>query len=207
MAGPIDAPAGTSLSVPMNQDSARGLAFYKTGLRVSVLAPRGWYCLGIYGSDGQALLVSPQPIDITKISSGEPGLVGPVIEISYIFGDTSGRFEVAEIIARVFPGYKAFVDRVNEGFDLTFPSGPYPKDRLTYKSKTMVEYETSSQTDGLGTYRLVKKDGGLIDGVAILVGQTPNLVLLKVRLPDDQSKLASEIVRHVERDAFAGPGN
>ena len=57
------------------------------------------------------------------------------------------------------------------------------------------------------SYRLVKKDGGLIDGVAILVGQTPNLVLLKVRLPDDQSKLASEIVRHVERDAFAGPGN
>jgi hypothetical protein len=46
---------------------------------------------------------------------------------------TSGRFEVAEIIARVFPDYKDFVSLVMELFDFPpteFTFGPYPNDVL-----------------------------------------------------------------------------
>jgi hypothetical protein len=63
----------------------------------------------------------------------------------------------------------------------------------------MVEYETPARTDGLGTDRLIMKGGSPIDGVAILVGKTPGLVLLSVRLSGNLAKLTPEIVRQVER--------
>lgn len=88
---------------------------------------------------------------------------------------------------------------MNEGFDLTFPSGPYTKDRLNYKGKTIVEYETPAQTDGLGTNSLVMKGGSPIEGVAILIGKAPDLVRLSVRLPGNLAKLRPEIIRQVER--------
>jgi hypothetical protein len=78
-----------------------------------------------------------------------------------MFGGTSGRFDVAEVIARVFPAYKAFVKTVREMFDFPsseFPAGPYRKDKLTYKSNRMVEYETPSHADGLGTQSWIKKN-------------------------------------------------
>jgi hypothetical protein len=67
-ADPIDAPTGTNVPVPMSPEAAGKLAFYK-GVIEGVLAPRGWYCLGIYGSGGDALVVSPEPIDTAKLFS------------------------------------------------------------------------------------------------------------------------------------------
>jgi len=151
-------------------------------MRASLLAPRGWYCFGSYGSGGDALFVSPQPIDTTNtFSSVRRGIAGPAIAISRRFGDTSGRFDVAEIIARVFPTYRAFVTGVIEMFDLpagSFTFGPYPEDKRAYKSNTVVEYSTPAQADGLGTYSWLKKDASPSDGVAILIGQPPDLLLL-----------------------------
>ena len=122
------------------------------------------------------------------------------MSLSHSYGETSGRFEVASIIARVFPAFKAFVAEVNEGFDIAFPSGSYPKDRLSYRGKTVVEFETPAKTGGLGTRSSVKMNGSPIDGVAILVGKkTPDLVLLSVRLPGNLAKLTHEIVHQVER--------
>lgn len=205
--GPAEAPKGTGPSVPVSLKAAQQLAHYESAPGTGVLAPRGWYCFGTYGSGGDALFVSPEPIDTANLfSPGWRGFAGPAIEISHRFGDTSGRFEVAEIIARVFPTYKAFVTGVMEGFDLSFTFGPYPEDTLTYKSKAMVEYQTPPQADGLGTHSRLNKNGSPIDGVAILVGQTPDLLLLSVRLPRDLTGLTSAIVGQVERDA-ARPAN
>jgi hypothetical protein len=199
-AGPIDSPTGTSVSVPMSPETARRLAYYKADMMDGVLAPRSWYCLGIYGSGGAALLVSPEPIDTAKLFSTDwPGLAGPVVSIDISSGESSGRTRVAEIIARVFPSWRWFADQVYSAFDQTPPSGSYPKDRLIYKNKTMVEYETPARTDGLGTDRLVMKSGSPIEGVAILVGKAPDLVLLSARLPGNLAKLTPEIVRQVER--------
>lgn len=202
--GPQGAPSGTRLSVPISPKTSQALAYYKSMGSFGVLAPRGWYCLGIYGSGGDALLVSPQPIDAASIFSTKwDGFAGPAIAVSHRYGDTSGRFRVAEIIARAFPTYKAFATAVMEEIApaRSFTFGPYPKDVLNYKSNRLVEYRTPAQTDGLGTHSWLKKNGTPIEGVAMLLGETPDLVLLSVRLPPELSGLTSVIVRQVERDA------
>jgi len=203
--GPQDAPTGTSPSVPITTKAAQMLAYYRTAQGVSVLAPRDWYCFGTYGSGGSEIFVSPQPIDTANIFSTKwPGLAGPAIEVSHRDGGTSGRFAVAEIIARVFPAYRSFVTGVEKsdpGAGFSFTPGPYPKDALTYKSNRVVEYKTPPQSEGLGTYSSLSKNGSPINGVAMLVGQRPDLVLLSVRLPSELNELTPVIVHQVERDA------
>src|SRR5713226_5745414 len=65
--GPVEAPKGTSTSVPISRKEALELAYYRSAQGVGVLAPRGWYCFGTYGSGGDTLFVSPQPIDAGSI--------------------------------------------------------------------------------------------------------------------------------------------
>jgi hypothetical protein len=155
------------------------------------------------------LYISPQPIDTEGVFSGKwSGFTGPVIELSTSFGGTSGRFGVAFIIARVFPAHRAFVRKVvKENYEPTnsFQFGPYPKDKLVYKSKVLVEFETPPETDGLGTTSRLKKNAGPISGVAILVGQTPDLVHLSVRLPSELRELSPAIIQNLERDALDQP--
>ena len=203
-AGPHEAPKGTTTSVPITIKAAQMLASYRSPEGLSVLAPRGWYCLGIYGSGGDSLYVGPQPIDESMV--GRSGFAGPIIEISHTFGNTSGRFDVARIIARVFPAYKSSAYKFLEGFDLATSSlafGPYPQDALTYKSNRVVEYKTPAQTDGLGTQSWLKRNGRPIEGVAMLVGQTPDLLRLSVRLPPELNGLRGVIVHQVEHDELS----
>ena len=88
------------------------------------------------------LFVTPDPIDPkAPFSDSWKGFSGQAIDISYVVGGTSGRFEIAKIIARVFPEYKAFAENViAEGLEPAgdFPFGPYPNDKLTYRSKSML---------------------------------------------------------------------
>ena len=162
-----------------------------------MLGPRGWFCFEVYGSNGGTLLVGPQALD----SSSDTDFTGPGIAFSYWDGQSSGRFEVAEVIARVFPTHKAFATGVSEGFGTEFSFGPFPKDKLTYKGGSVVEFQTPSQTEGLGTYQSFKKNDTRIEGVAILVGRTPNLVFLSVRLPANLAALTPVIVQQAERDS------
>ena len=192
-----------STSVPITAKVAEALAYYATGTGLGVLAPRSWYCYDMYGPGvSDYLYVGPQPIDGSMFSIGRTGFVGPMIEVSHSLSNTGQRFHVAEIIARVFPAYKAFAAHLREegtGEPLKF--GPYPKDVLTYKSDRRVEYRTPAQADGLGTYdSSLKKNGSPIEGVAMLTGRTPDLLLLSVRLPPGLNGLTSVIVRQVERD-------
>lgn len=75
--GPLDVPKGTNPSVLISLRAAQNLAYYSAfGEGVGVLAPRGWYCFGAYGSSGSALLVSPRPIDTASMFSTWDGLAG-----------------------------------------------------------------------------------------------------------------------------------
>ena len=51
------------------------------------------------------------------------------------------------------PSKRLLLD-VNEGFDLTFQSRPYPTDRLNYKGKTIVEDETPDPNRRVGNQQL-----------------------------------------------------
>jgi hypothetical protein len=51
----LEAPKGTSKSVPISVKDAQTLAYYKSADGIGLLAPRGWYCEGVSGSGGYAL--------------------------------------------------------------------------------------------------------------------------------------------------------
>jgi hypothetical protein len=201
--GPMDAPKGVSMSFPISPAAAKQLAFYQSANGPGVLAPRGWHCFGTYGSSGDATFISPEAIDDGRImGTGWKGFSGPAIEFSRRYGDTSGRFAVAAIMARVFPSHKQFVQRVlAEHLVQSLESGPYPADRLTYRGKNMVEFQTPPNSKGLGTDTGLQPNSSPVSGVAILFGSTPDLLLLQVRLPAELQPLTNDIIHQTELGA------
>lgn len=204
--GPLKAPSGRSKPMAIPAEAAQRLAYYKAEDGFGVLAPKGWHCFGTYGSNGASLFVSPEPINRSDLfSTSWKGFPGPVIQISTVNGDTSGRFEVARIIARVFPDRKDFVEKViAEGIEpaSAFPSGPYPTDTLEYRGDGIVEFVTPPRKDGLGTASRLLKNNSPISGVAILFGEEPNLLQLSVRLPSVISDLTAQlIIAQAEQEA------
>jgi len=204
-AGSVKAPAGRSKVVSVPSEAVQRLAYYKAKEGVGVLAPRGWRCFGTYGSDGAALYISPEPIDDTELlSTSWKGFAGPAIQISAVDGDTSGRFTVAKIIARAFPAHKA----IRRGGDCrrdrpasSFPYGPYPTDKLKYRSEEIVEFWTAPHSQGLGTASRLQGNDSAISGVAILTGEVPDLIQLSLRLSLKTSDLTQRIVQQTEREA------
>jgi hypothetical protein len=156
------------------------------------------------------LYVTPEPIESAALFSSEwKGFSGQAIQVSVSIGDTSGRFSVARTIARVFPDHKQFVqDVVAEGIEpaSSFPSGPYPADRLTYRNKKVVEFETPPHLEGLGTSSMLRANSSPIRGVAILLGKEPSLVQASVRLSAESQNLIRTIVRQIEREAAESDG-
>jgi hypothetical protein len=203
--GPVEAPNGRAKVAQISAEAAQRLAYYESEQGFGVLAPRGWYCFGTYGSGGNTLYVSSQPINSADLFSATGSVFsGSAIELSVQDGGTSGRFSVAKTIARVFPAHRGFVKNViEEGIEpaSSFPLGPYPNDKLTYRGNEIVEYETPAHTEGLGTSSWLLSNAEPISGVAILIGEDTNLLKLSVRLSPDQTDLASSIIRQVERDA------
>jgi hypothetical protein len=202
--GPLAAPKGIEKVVQVDARAAQRLAYYRAEYPPGVLAPQGWYCFGVYGSNGSIVFVSPQPIKTADLfSTTSVGFTGPAIQGSYRNGDTSGRFEVAQVMARVFPAQKAFVQRViDEGIEPAsdFPFGPFPKDKLILQSDRIVEYQTPPHSEGLGTLSRLRANDLPINGVEILQGDTPNLVSIRVRLPPDMIDLTSPIIHQSEID-------
>jgi hypothetical protein len=207
MAGPNPAPSGKSVAVAIPAAMAQRLAYYEAEGGLGVLAPRGWNCFLIYGSSGSDLFVTPDSIDTKGLFSDSwKGFSGQAIQLSFDNGGTSGRFEVAKVIARVFPEYKTFAQGViAEGIEPAsdFPFGPYPSDKLTYRGKNIVEFETPANAQGLGTDSRLQMNEGPIDGVAIIGGADPDLTMLSARVPATDSDLISVMVGQVEREAAA----
>jgi len=202
--GPVKAPAGKSRSVQIPPATAQQLAYYKGYAGLAVLAPRGWHCFSQYGSDGEMLFVSTQAISSAQLfSTTWKGFSGPAIELSVNSGSTSGRFQVAQIIARVFPAHMNFAQNViAEGIEpkSDFPVGPFPGDKLNYLSQEVVEYQTPPNVAGLGTQSRLLKGADPIAGVAILAGPDTDLVQLSARLPPALAGLEQTIAHQVEAD-------
>ncbi|MGD0348241.1 MAG: hypothetical protein ABSA85_15875 [Terracidiphilus sp.] len=201
-AGPQAAPTGQSKAVAISALAAQRLAWYKAQYGPGVLAPRGWHCFSIYGSDGSNLFVSPDAIDSkTLLSVDWKGFAGQAIQISVASGGTSGRFEVAKVIARVFPAYKQFAQNViAEGIEPAsdFPSGPFASDKLTDRGKNIVEFETPANMAGMGTDSRLLPNASPIDGVAIITGTDTDLIQLSARVAAKDRDLIPFIVQQVE---------
>jgi hypothetical protein len=212
--GPQSPPSAPTKTVQLSPDLAPKLAYYVAASGPGVLAPRGWSCAGIYGSNGASLVVSPQPVSPADLMNNSwSGAAGDAIEVRVASGDTSGRFEVAQAITRVFPAHQAFAQSViNEGIEPAseFPSGPYPGDKLTNRSNEVVEFQTAPNSVGLGTdtnaNSRMKPGSDPVQGVAMLTGPTPDLLVLAVRLPGALQSLAPAIVQEIQQDNPAGAG-
>jgi hypothetical protein len=191
------------LHLHLDSTTANRLAYYEGFDGLAVLGPRDWNCFETYGSNGSTLYVSPTPLNSNQFfDSSWKGFTGPAIQISSMIGDTSGRFAVAAVIARVFPAHRDFVNNViAEGLRPAsdFPFGPYPDDHLSYKSKELVEYLTPPNRRGLGTSSRLLPNQQPIFGVAMLVGEELDLIHLSLRLPPAMEDLAPIIIGEAEQ--------
>ena len=139
-----------------------------------------------------------------KLSLEVGALTGPAVVATLDVGGTSGRFAVAKYAARLFPKEaRAFIDGViAEGIEpkANFPAGPYPADKLTIKGPRLIEYETPAMKDGLGTSDRLRKNASAVVGFAKLEPSDdgPNLFLLSIRLPANQTGLAQAIMAAAE---------
>jgi hypothetical protein len=82
--------------------------------------------------------------------------------------------------------------------DYTF--GPYPHDKLIVQTGRMVRFRTAPNSEGLGTADGLRANADPIDGIAILEGPTPDLMMLRVRLPRELRDLTAPIIREFERE-------
>lgn len=201
--GPEPPPKGQSKTIQADAETAKQLAYYETAQGAGILAPRGWHCFGTGGSGATSLVVSPTPIDTANwFGRKQRQFPGPGIHRITWFGGTSGRFTVADIVARVFPAHRSFAEEVKRAEPVfSLPDGPYPRDVLTYKSNTVVEFETPANTEGLGTQSLLLRNNSPISGVVILTSDSPpDVHQVSVRLSPGQERLAKAIVRQVEAE-------
>jgi hypothetical protein len=123
--------------------------------------------------------------------------------VVYEFGGTSGRWGVAEAIARYFPSYRRVIPKLTAGFiNPHWPSGPYPKDRLSYRSKTLVHFVTPSQATGQGSVAFGNwgQSTRAIQGSVMLVktADGPDVQYVTIQLPDADRALANVILKQAE---------
>jgi hypothetical protein len=64
-----------------------------------------------------------------------------------------------------------------------------------------VEYRTPGGMEGLGTESWLKKEAWPIDGVVVLVRETPDLVRVNVRLPERLRWLAPYVLGEAVRES------
>jgi hypothetical protein len=194
----LEVPKGADQVVEIARGAAQKLAYFRA-FGYGVLAPRGWYCFGTYGSGGSTLFVSSLPIKGTDFSQNQDGIAGPAVVVSATDGGSGGRFEVAQVIARVFPARRAYVEGVASEVEppIAFTFGPYPSDKLIVQTERLVKFQTAPHSEGLGTMNRLKANNDPIDGIAILEGTTPDLLMLRVRLPLKQRNLAPVIIQQL----------
>ena len=204
--GPLAAPHGHTPKLTLPPAAAAQLAWYQAEQAPGVLAPRGWHCFSTYGSNGATLYVAPEPLTGNRFLGGRDiSFTGPAIEISSMSGSTSGRFEVAAKIARLFPAHIAFTQSViAEGLvpATDFPRGPYPTDTLLYKTKTLAEFTTPAHAQGLGTESFLKPNDQPILGFVFLSIEPQNDsydVSLELRLTPALASLGPIILATTEQ--------
>ena len=192
MSGPVPAPA-TPPAAPRVPVAA-----------AAVLAPRGWHCMGMYGSGGSILLVTPRSYPAGTLP-GFNSLRGPALELMFLNGENSGRLEVAAVFSRLFPFERRFIREVEDG-GRHLPRGPYASDITTRRGRSEVDYASPARREGMGTFgsRLAPGDSP-VTGMATLARSNgvDSVVLLNLRLPPGLRALVP-VILGAARATWAG---
>jgi hypothetical protein len=176
---------------PMADWATRYLAYYGS-TALTVLAPKGWYCVGLYGSNGDTLIVTPEERKPSEFLSDKAvAMDGPAITVSRSYASTSGRFHVARVVARLFPDtMKDYVQQViDEGIEPAgdFPFGAYSGDKLARRNPSEADFETPANNDGMGTQSLMIKGADPISGTVLLLKD--GIIQLNARAADYERPL------------------
>jgi len=209
---PYVAAKGSPKSVSLPSATADQLAWYEfngDAGHFGTLGPRGWNCFVTIGSNGLTLYIAPEVLDSTKLLEHKnwKGFTGPAIQLSESDGGTSGRFEVAKMVARVFPAHSDYARKIiAEGFGSAsdYPFGPFRSDHLTYKGRNLVEFITPAHRNGLGTMSWLLPSDQPITGFALLtIGPDidTELLHLSFRLPPTLSHLGATLTQQAEAEA------
>lgn len=116
------------------------------------------------------------------------------------YGGTGGRFDVAEVSARLFPKVMAdFIARVKaEGFPSPDFSKihPFSDDQYEYLTPRLVKFTTPAQHEGIGTGIFVPSTEA-VRGVVSLSPENsrdPDLLQFDIRLSSSQDQLARALI-------------
>ncbi|HEY0085230.1 MAG TPA: hypothetical protein VGB65_04890 [Allosphingosinicella sp.] len=177
--------------------AAPGLAYYGTR-SLGALAPRGWQCFALSGSGGEYLLITPERHGSADLLGRAKGVTkGPAVAVGVTYGFTSGRFEVARSITRLFPRHQDFVREV-QALDIDtapLPNRPYPADALVRLSGEAIAFTTPANQQGLGTTHFLLPARDAISGLVILLPEEEMSMLeLSVRLPRKDRALERPIL-------------
>lgn len=199
---PVAPPTGKVHIIHTESSLPGPIAYYKGVQGLGVLAPSGWHCRESYGSAGAWLVVTPHRILPNHTFSFAP----PVIEMSTIDGETSGRFIVAQLGSMLFPKLtKKYVFQIeHEGVlrpaqvKAEIERRKYPTDSLTYLSKRAVEFETPANERGLGTEGAAIVANAPIQGIVVLYdndGSPIGMSVLRTSLGTENQRWASAILK------------
>jgi hypothetical protein len=190
--------------VAVDPEVALKLAYYK-GQHTGVFAPRGWRCRAWYGSNGDFVIVAPSEIQDTFPA---PPIAGPAVQADSVNGETSGRFEVADIAARFFPDLmRDYIQSVRRENTELRVIKPYPLDVVHRLNDRTVEFMTPANQEGFGTSgSRLAQSGQPIRGITALspASVEAGLSQVFVRLPASEDALASVIIG-VEAACLRGP--
>jgi hypothetical protein len=148
--GMVNTPAPISNAVQLDIPAtiASHLAIYADD-QFTILAPRGWRCIGLVGNDNHSLWVYPANSDQSSNGAGVGvrgfyALTGPGIRTVLSF---TGRYFPEKLNKTAIQSYIA-ASGENESVDhFVAPYDPF--DRLKYISKTKIEFETPPGKNGL----------------------------------------------------------
>lgn len=172
--GPLAPPAGKARIIHVEGPLPGPIAYYKGAQGDGVFAPAGWHCDVSYGSAGAWLVVTPHRI--SYLTDRPFSFAPPIIEMSTLDGETSGRFIVAQLGLMLFPKRtKKYIDQIERETGLTPAQvltqtklGIGSADKLTYLSKQAVQFVTPANKKGLGTEGAVKVAKAPIQGIVVL---------------------------------------
>jgi hypothetical protein len=210
LTAPLPAPNGNPLPVSLDAKTAARLAFYKSQKDQGIIGPRGWHCQSFMAPSGWVTIVlpeTPSPSTMLRYPKFHP-VEGPAIQITHFDSASSGRIEIAKLIARYFPQrafFAKFVIATMAAPAGAFSSAPFKADKLITRKTDFVEYLTPAGREGQGTaYRLVPGDLP-IRSFAAVVGpeEEPQGFVMGLRLPEDKDDLGPVILSWTERQYAA----
>lgn len=160
--------------------------------------------LALYGSSESILIVRPTKHKAAEFFTGHRlSIHGPAVQVDLSYGGTSGRYAVANAVARYFPTERDFVrevvemDRQSGALSIEpLPSKPYPTDVITDRTNKSIRFMTPIHRQGEGTHSWLAPDNDPIEGIrALLKGSDgPDLYGVDVRLPPKLRDLTQVIL-------------